>query len=72
MQNQHNNSKHQDSSKQIWQDKCRVCLVDEQLVALPYIEASHMGDYELGATLAAIGANRLIRRLITSSAIDRQ
>lgn len=70
MASQHSNSKHQDNRKQIWQDKCRVCLVDERLVALPYIEASRVSDYELGATLAAISGNRLIRRLISSTAID--
>ena len=72
MADQDSNSKHQDNRKQIWQDKCRVCLMDDKLIALPYIEASHMGDYELGATLAAISGNRLIRRLISSTAIDQQ
>lgn len=71
MANQRNNSKHQDNDKQIWQDKCRVCLVNGCLVALPYIEASCMDDYELGATLSAIRANRLIRRLISSTAINQ-
>ncbi|HEY3301292.1 MAG TPA: hypothetical protein VGJ90_11005 [Methylophilaceae bacterium] len=71
MASQHNNSKHQDNDKQIWQDKCRVCLVDGCLVALPYIEASCVDDYELGATLSAIRANRLIRRLISSTAINQ-
>lgn len=71
MASQHNNAKHQDNDKQIWQDKCRVCLVDGYLVALPYIEASCADDYELGATLSAIRANRLIRRLISSTAIDQ-
>lgn len=70
MASQHSNPKHQDNSRQIWQDKCRVCLVDGHLVALPYIEASHVGDYELGATLSAISANRLIRRLISSTAMN--
>jgi hypothetical protein len=70
MTSQHSNSNYRDNSKQIWQDKCRVCLVDGFLVALPYIEASCVDDYELGATLSAIRANRLIRRLATSNAID--
>lgn len=49
---------------QVWQDECRICLINGKLVALPYIEASRFDDYEFGATLAAISANRLIRRLL--------
>lgn len=49
---------------EVWQDQCRICLMNGKLVALPYIEASHCDDYEFGATLAAINANRLIRKLI--------
>jgi hypothetical protein len=71
MASQHSNSKHLDNSKQIWQDRCRVCLVDGYLIALPYIDASCMDDYELGASLSAIRANRLIRRLITSNDIEK-
>lgn len=49
---------------EVWQDQCRICLINGKLVAVPYIEASRFDDYEFGATLAAISANRLIRRLL--------
>ena len=49
---------------EVWQDQCRICMVNDKLVALPYIEASRYDDYEFGATLAAINANRLIRKLV--------
>lgn len=48
-----------------WKDRCRICEMNGQLVALPYIEASRYDDYEFGATLAAISANRLLRKLIS-------
>lgn len=51
-------------TQEVWQDQCRICLIKGKLVALPYIEASRFDDYEFGATLAAISANRLIRRLV--------
>lgn len=54
----------QSQAHELWQDQCRICLINGKLVALPYIEASRFDDYEFGATLAAISANRLIRRLI--------
>lgn len=57
----------QPHAHQIWQDHCRICKVDGKLLALPYIEASRLDDYELGATLAAISANRLLRRLLKSA-----
>jgi hypothetical protein len=49
---------------EVWQDQCRICMVNGKLIALPYIEASRFDDYEFGATLAAINANRLIRKLV--------
>lgn len=61
----------QPQTQQVWQDQCRICQINGKLVALPYIEASRLDDYELGATLAAISANRLIRRLIKSSLANR-
>jgi nuclear transport factor 2 (NTF2) superfamily protein len=49
---------------QKWQDRCRVCARTDSLVALPYSEAAKEADYELGATLAAINGNRIIRQLL--------
>lgn len=57
-------AKYRQGANQKWQDKCRVCLVNDTLVALPYSEASTVEDYELGATLAAISGNRIIRQLL--------
>ncbi|MDF0379060.1 hypothetical protein [Methylophilus sp. YYY-1] len=54
----------QPQAHEVWQDQCRICLINGKLVALPYIEASRFDDYEFGATLAAINANRLIRKLV--------
>jgi hypothetical protein len=54
----------QPQTHEVWQDLCRICLINGKLVALPYIEASRFDDYEFGATLAAISANRLIRKLL--------
>jgi hypothetical protein len=54
----------QPQAHEVWQDQCRICLVKGKLVAMPYIEASRYDDYEFGATLAAINANRLIRKLV--------
>jgi hypothetical protein len=51
---------------EVWQDQCRICMVNGKLIALPYIEASRFDDYEFGATLAAINANRLIRKLVNN------
>lgn len=51
---------------EVWQDQCRICMVNGKLIALPYIEASRFEDYEFGATLAAINANRLIRKLVNN------
>lgn len=47
-----------------WQDQCRVVSIDNKLVAMPYVEAAKESDYILGATMASIMANRLIRRLL--------
>lgn len=59
-----NKLKYRIQSKQVWKDMCRVCNIDDNLVAVPYTEASRFKDYELGATIAAISANKLIRRLL--------
>lgn len=50
---------------QVWQDKCRIVSLNHGLKAMPYIDAAKAADYELGATLAAIQANRIIRSLLT-------
>jgi hypothetical protein len=54
----------QPQAHEVWQDMCRICQINGKLVALPYLEAARYDDYEFGATLAAISANRLLRRLI--------
>ena len=51
---------------EVWQDQCRICMVNGKLIAFPYIESSRFDDYEFGATLAAINANRLIRKLVNN------
>jgi len=56
--------KYRKSASQKWQDKCRVCMDNEGLIALPYSDAAKLPDYELGATLAAINGNRIIRKLL--------
>lgn len=53
-----------------WVDRCRVVADTQGLQAVPYLEATRCADYELGATLAAIAANRFIRTLIQSSKLD--
>lgn len=60
---QHANYRH--NAQQVWQDRCRVCKINDTLVALPYSDAAQYADYELGATIAAIAANRLLRRLVS-------
>lgn len=57
-------SSYRQTASQKWQDKCRVCSINNALVALPYSDASKVEDYELGATLAAINGNRIIRQLL--------
>jgi len=58
------NLKYHQTTNQKWQDRCRVCMLNESLVALPYSDAAKLVDYELGATLAAINGNRIIRQLL--------
>lgn len=57
-------SNYHQTATQKWQDKCRVCSINQSLVALPYSDAAKVEDYELGATLAAINGNRIIRQLL--------
>lgn len=57
-------SKYREAANQKWQDRCRVCLLEDTLVALPYTTAAKVVDYELGATIAAINGNRAIRQLL--------
>lgn len=52
------------AANQKWQDQCRICLLNDTLVALPYTTAAKAEDYELGATIAAINGNRAIRQLL--------
>ncbi len=54
-------------ANQQWADRCRVVQMEGKLVALPYLLAKESPDYEIGATLASISANRLIRQLLAAA-----
>lgn len=58
---------YQQQARQIWVDRCRVVAEAHGLQAMPYLEATRCADYELGATLAAIAANRVIRTLLEAT-----
>lgn len=64
MASAHARNQYQQQAQQTWVDRCRVVADEQGLHAVPYLEAARFADYELGATLAAIAANRLIRTLI--------